>query len=85
MVPEIWCATEFFSHFGLVFALPPPPPLTNNPEKQNFEKMKKMPGNIITLHKCTINDNHTMYSSSDMKRDTQFFVILGHFFVLLPK
>ena len=77
--------TEFFSHFEPVFALSPPPPHTNNPEKQNFGKMKKMPGNIIILHKCTINDNHTMYSSSDMKRDRQFFVILGHFFVLLPK
>ena len=28
----------------------------NNPKNQNFEKMKKTPGDI--LHMCTINDNH---------------------------
>ena len=35
----------------------------NNPEKQNFEKMKKIPGDIIILHMCTINQNHMMYGS----------------------
>ena len=30
----------------------------NNPESQNFEKMKKEPGEITILHKSTINDNH---------------------------
>ena len=34
-----------------------PPPHLNNPENQNFEKIKKMPGEIIILHKCTINKN----------------------------
>ena len=33
--------------------------------------MKKTPGDIITLHKCTMNDNHMMYSSWNMKRDRQ--------------
>ena len=37
---------------------------SNNPENQNFEKMKKTPGNII-LQQCTINDNHMMYGSWD--------------------
>ena len=32
--------------------LPPSLP-PNNPENQNFEKMKKTPGDIIILHKCT--------------------------------
>ena len=60
MVPEIWSATDkIFCHFGPFFALLPP----NNPKNQNFEKMKKPPGDIITLHMCTINDNHTMYGS----------------------
>ena len=36
---------------------------TNNPKHQNFEKMKKMPGDIIILHECTIDDNHMMYCS----------------------
>ena len=69
--------------FFLIFdhLLPFYPP--NNPENQNFEKMKKMPvdiiilhmkkmpGNIIISHKCTINDNYMMYDSWDIKRDRQ--------------
>ena len=54
--------TEFFvilDHF-----LPFYPP--NNPKNQNFEKMKKTPGDIIILHMCTINDNHMMYGSWDI-------------------
>ena len=43
-------------------------------ENQNFEKMKKMPGVIITLHKCTINDNHMMYGSWDMKPNRNKFL-----------
>ena len=43
---------HFFAH------LPP-----NNPENQNFEKVKKTPGDIIILHMCTININHMMYGS----------------------
>ena len=35
----------------------------NNPKNQNFEKLKKTPGDIIFLHMCTINDNHMMYGS----------------------
>ena len=71
--------TEFFSHFGpfLTFynSLPP-----NDSENQNFEKMKKLPGDIFILHKCTINDNHMIYRSWDMKCTRQnFFVFLGHF------
>ena len=40
-------------------------PLTpfNNPENQDFEKKKKTPGDIIILHKCTINENHMIYGS----------------------
>ena len=35
---------------------------TNNPKNQNFEKeRKKTPGDIITLHVCTINNNHMVY------------------------
>ena len=46
---------------------------TNNPENQNFEKMKNKPRYIIILHKCTINENHMMYGSWDMKRDREKF------------
>ena len=46
-VPEIWSAMDrMYCQFGPSFALPPPN-LPNNPKNQNFDKMKKMPGNII--------------------------------------
>ena len=76
MVPEIWSVTDrIFCHFGLSFAfLPLPPP--NNLKNQNFEKLKKAPGDII-LHLCTINNNHMMYGSWDMKCDGQNFLSFG--------
>ena len=43
----------------------------NNPKNQNFDKMKKTPGDIIILHKCTINGNHMMYGLRDIKCDRQ--------------
>ena len=60
-VPEIWCVTDVIVifHFGLFFALLPPNSLKN----QNFEKMKKMPGDIIILHMCTKNYDQMMYGS----------------------
>ena len=57
--------TEFFvilDHF-----LPFYPP--NNPKNQNFEKLKKTPGDIIILHKCTKNHDHMLYCSWDMACD----------------
>ena len=52
MAPEIRSATDrIFCHYGLFFALLPP----IDPENQNFEKMKKIPGDIIILHVCTKN------------------------------
>ena len=36
--------------------------------------MKKMPGDIIILHSCTIHDNQMMYGSWDMERDGQNFL-----------
>ena len=57
MFLEIWSASDTnFSHFGQFSALYTPP--SNNPENQNFEKMKKMPVDIIISHMCTINENH---------------------------
>ena len=61
---------RFFCHFGLFFALLPP----NNPKNQNFETMKKTPGDIIILHSCTINDNHMMYGPWDIEHDEQNFL-----------
>ena len=60
MVPEISSVTDrIFCYLGQFFAHLPPKNLKN----QNFEKMKKQPEDIITLHICTINDNNMMYSS----------------------
>ena len=41
----------------------------SNPINQNFEKMKKSSRDIIIFDKRTINDNHMIYGSCDMKRD----------------
>ena len=71
IVPEILSATDrIFCHFGQFFALT----LPNNPKNQKFEKMKKAPGDIIILHKCTINDNLMMYGSWDIECDGQNFL-----------
>ena len=39
----------------------------DNLENHHFEKMKKIPRDIIILHMCTINDNHIKYGSWDME------------------
>ena len=69
MVPDIWCVTDVIviSHFGLFFALLPP----NSPKNENFEKMKKMPGDIIILHMSTKNYDQMMYGSCDMVQNRQ--------------
>ena len=45
-----------------------------NPENQNFENMKIMPGDINILYMYTINDNHVMYGSWDMEHNGQNFL-----------
>ena len=52
------------------------------PQKLNFEKLKKIPEDIIILHMCTINDNLMIYGSR--VRRTEFSVILDHFLLLYP-
>ena len=70
-VPEIGSETDrVFCNFGPFFALIP----ASNLENQNFEKMKKEPGDVIILHMFTINDDHMMYGSWDMERDRQSFL-----------
>ena len=75
---EAW-QTEFFvilDHFSPFY-----PP--NNPKNQNFEKMKKTPGDIDILHMSNISGNHMMYGSWDIKHDGQNFCHFGLFFALL--
>ena len=75
---------ELFLVFDPFLPFYPPPIRPNNLENQKFEKMKKnTPGDIIILHKCTINDNHTWFLR-DEARQTELFVILGHFLTFDP-
>ena len=60
---------QFFVILGHFLHFDPP----NNPKNQNFEKMKKTPGDIIILHLFTTNSNHMMYCFWDMKSDRHFF------------
>ena len=62
--------TEFFFNLGHILPFYP----TNNPKNQNFEKMKKNPGDIIILHKCSKNRDHKLYSSWYMKCSRQNFL-----------
>ena len=64
--PEIWCLMDvIIFYFGQIFALLPP----NSPKTQNLTKMKKKPGDIIILHKCTKNHDHLLYCSWYMVPD----------------
>ena len=59
----------------------------NEPENQDFEKMKKAPGDIILLHMCTINDinyNNVMHGSWDMELVVQNFLSFWPFFASPP-
>ena len=53
-------------------------------KNKNFKKMKKQPGDIIILHKCTKNYDQMMYGSWDMVRDRLIISHLGLCFALLP-
>ena len=60
MVPEIWSMMgNFFCHFVPFLPFYHP----NNLKNQNFEKMKKTPGDIIILPKCTKNHDHILHCS----------------------
>ena len=67
---------RFFCHFGVFFVLLPP----WQPGKSKFLKSKKKTsGDIIISHMCTINGNHMIYGSKDIKCERHFFLILRHF------
>ena len=62
---------------GPFFPFDPP----YNWKNQNFEKMKKNPGNIIILHSCTTNSRHMMYGSWDIKCDWHNFLLFWAIFL----
>ena len=75
--------TEIFCHFRPFSALPFQP--LDNPENQYFKIGKKTPGDIITLHISTINDNHWCIVPEIWSVWwTEFFVILDHFLSFYP-
>ena len=41
----------------------------NNPKNQNLKKMKKVPGDIIILQRCTKNHDHILYYFWDIVHD----------------
>ena len=87
-VLEIWCVTNVIVifHFGLLLAFLPSPP--NSPKNENFNKMKKMPGYVIILHRCTKKIMVICYTVPEILHMTHVIVIFyfGLFFALLqPK
>ena len=76
MVLEILSETEkIFCHFGPFFALLPLP--LNDPEYQNFEKKKwKKCLEILSFYTymCTINEDHKIYGSWNIRCDRQKFL-----------
>ena len=77
---KVW-QTEI-GNYGSFFALLHP--LSKNPKNQNFEKMKKIAGDIIIVHMCTKNHNHMRYGSRDMEWKRQNFLSFGAIFCPLP-
>ena len=81
-VPKIWhVADVIIFHFGPFFPFYSP----NNLKSHNFEKMKNTHGDIIILHKHTINDNHNdVWFMRYWVWQTEFFVILYHCLPFYP-
>ena len=92
-VPEIWCVMDIIVIFILGYTStfhppPPPPPTPYSAKNKNFKRMKKVPADIIILHKCTKNHDHMIicYTVPDIWHVLDVIVIfhLGLFFALLP-
>ena len=67
-----WC-TKFYvilDHFLAFYPFIPP----KDPKNQNFQKLGKKSGDIIILHRWTINGNRMIYSSWDMEHNGLIFL-----------
>ena len=50
-----------------------------------YKKMKKTPGDIVILHKCTKNQDHMLYCSGDMVHNScNYFSFWAIFFPFTP-
>ena len=77
---------QIFFFFFMLSHFHPFIPLVTTIKIKILKKWKKTES-IIILHMYTINDNHMMYSSRDMKHDGQNFLSLSMiflFFAILP-
>ena len=64
-VRYVACWTELFvilDHFLPFYT-------SSNLKNENFEKLKKIPGDIIILYKCAKNHDHMLYCSWEMARN----------------
>ena len=52
----------------------------NNPVNHNFDKIEKTARDIIFLYMFTINENHKMYVSLDMKHDRETLLLFWTIF-----
>ena len=77
-LPEIdWdreCDRQLFVSLGHFFALLP----HYWPKKLKFGKNVKKPGDIILVHMCTINEDHMIYGSWDIRHDWQMEIPVSH-------
>ena len=75
MVPEIWSATDRILSFWASFCYFIP-----------LTTLKKPPGDIIILHKCTKNHDHMLKCSWDMVHDwcNFYFSFWAIFFFFIP-
>ena len=80
------CDVQIFLSFWSVFLQFHPLPRPPAKKEQKIEKMKKLAGDIIILHMCTINNNHLIYGSWDIERIGQIFLSFWtNFLPIYPK
>ena len=71
----------YFSFWTILY----PFTLLTAPKKEDFTKMKKTPGDVIILHKCTKNHDYVLYCSWDMVRDRcNYFSFWANFCPFTP-
>ena len=72
-----------FCHFGPCFTLLTQPPSPNNPENQNFEKLKKASRDHFT-HVYQKSQSYDLCFLRYGARQTEFFLIFDHFLTFYP-